>query len=230
MEIKDKKKEFNSSTITDEQRNEFMYRFKKACRQRGMSVGYLQGKIGKANAYFRNMGFISHKMSAEVRKYIPDLNIEYINTGVGEMFLTQKQMDEEPVADGYSVPLVPLNAMGGTLSGFAESVKIEDCEIIISPVKEAKIVITVSGDSMSPEFPSGCIVFLKKVDENTFIEWGKTYVLDTCNGVVIKKLFPAPEDEGRIICRSVNPEYPDYMIKKSDVYGFYKVLLQMSLK
>ena len=40
-------------------------------------------------------------------------------------------------------------------------------------------------DSMSPEYPSGSVI---KKNEKAFIEWGKTYVLDTENGAVIKNI------------------------------------------
>ena len=82
---------------------------------------------------------------------------------------------------------------------------------------------------MSPDYPSGCHVFIKKVDESIFIEWGKTYVLDTANGIVIKQVLPTP-DENVIECVSLNPKYAPFYVKKEYIYGWYVVLMTMAIK
>ncbi len=230
MELETYNYEKNSNTITKEERMAFIDRFKKACRAKGLTLQQLQTSLGKTNAYFRNMGYVSPKMAIEVKKLIPDLNIEYINNGVGQMFISPAEVKAEQEKKRTEIPLLPISARGGTLTGFSEGVNLYECEMISTPIKGAELAITVTGDSMEPEYPSGCIVFIKKVNEKAFIEWGKTYVLDTCNGVVIKKLFPVDGDENKITCRSVNSAYPDYTISLIDTYGFYKVLMQMSLK
>lgn len=219
----------NSNTITEAERDAFMDRFKKAARARGYTVASLQSALGRTNAYFRNMGFISPKMSVEIKKYIPDLNVEYINEGVGEPFLSHTDVKRAENAVPDTVPLLPISARGGTLTGFSEEVNAYECESVITPIKGVELAITVNGDSMESEYPSGCVAFIKKVNEKAFIEWGKTYVLDTCNGIVIKNLFPS-EEEGKIVCRSTNPKYLDYEVRYTDCYGFYKVMMQMSMK
>lgn len=230
MEIEDYNYEKNSNTISKEERDAFIDRFKRACRAKGMTVQQLQNMLGKTNAYFRNMGYISPKMAIEVKKLIPDLNIEYINKGEGKMFLDVLAKQEAKEVKASAIPLLPISARGGTLTGFSEGVNIYECEMITTPIVGAELAITVTGDSMEPEYPSGCVVFVKKVNEKAFIEWGKTFVIDTCNGVVIKKVFPVEGDDSKVICRSVNKAYPDYSISLADTYGFYKVLMQMSLK
>lgn len=220
----------NSANITEEERNAFMERFKVVCRMKGLSVARLQIMLGKANAYFRNMGFISPKIAPEVLKIMPDLNIEYCNTGKGEMFIKDGgQQREGVVSEIKTVPLLPVQAMGGGLSEFSEGVLANKCEHIASPVKDADLAITVYGESMSPEYPSGCMVFVKKIDEERFIEWGCTYVLDTINGVVIKNVFPCEKENGekKIICRSINPNFPDFEVRTEDISGMYKVLMMV---
>ena len=105
------------------------------------------------------------------------------------------------------VPLMPISAQGGTLNDFVVSVKKSDCEKIISPIRNVDLAITVQGESMAPEFPNGSTVFVQKINEKAFIDWGKAYVLDTCNGVVIKILIPS-EKEGYIKCVSINKDPP----------------------
>ncbi len=132
--------------------------------------------------------------------------------------------------DNY-VLLLPLSAQGGSLGEFSQSVRAEDCERIKSPVDGADFAISVSGDSMAPEYPNGSRVLVKKIDDRAFIEWGRTYVLDTCNGSVIKVLTPSKREDC-VTCNSLNedPRYAPFDVNLRDVFGIYRVLLCMALK
>lgn len=127
------------------------------------------------------------------------------------------------------VPLLPVSAQGGTLNDFVVSVKDADCEKIISPIRGADFAMSVAGESMSPEYPSGSKILIKKINERAFIDWGKVYVLDTENGTVIKKLMPAKEPD-KVLCVSINPNYPPFEISFQHIFGVYRVLMCMSVK
>jgi phage repressor protein C with HTH and peptisase S24 domain len=124
---------------------------------------------------------------------------------------------------------MPISSTGGLPTEFDQGVKLEDCELITSPISDVDYAIRVSGDSMAPEYPNGSIVLIKRIDEKRFIEWGRVYVLDTCNGSVIKKVMPGP-DESTINCISINRDYPPFLINKSDIRQIFRVLMSMSLK
>lgn len=83
---------------------------------------------------------------------------------------------------------------------------------------------------MAPEFPSGSIVFVKKIDELAFIEWGKVYILDTTNGVVIKYLAPGETDSIKCIPANPAPMFAPFFVKKKDILGVFKVLACLALK
>ena len=138
---------------------------------------------------------------------------------------------DNPVVEDTSevVRLIPYEARGGTIGDFVDGVHEYDCEKIISPVKGADFAMEVTGDSMSPEYPSGSRVLIKKVDESAFIAWNEVYVLDTPNGAVIKRVRKTDNPE-LVECVSINPAYQAYTIPKKFIRGWYRVLLVMALK
>lgn len=138
---------------------------------------------------------------------------------------------EGPVANEpeETVLVIPYEARGGTIGDFVDGVKEYDCEKIVSPIKGADYAMEVTGDSMSPEFPSGSRVLIKKIDPEQFIPWGETFVLDTPNGAVIKKVRRA-SDPALVECVSINPAYQSYTVPRNFIRGWYRVLMVMALK
>lgn len=173
------------------------------------------------------------KPSISTNKKIADyfnVNADWLLTGDGDMTEANTYNNLLDNAQAlYTVPLLPISAQGGALNEFVASVKDSDCERIISPISGVDFAITVSGDSMAPEYPSGSQILIKRINERAFIDWGKTYVLDTCNGTVIKNLYPS-ETKGKVTCKSINPSYPSFDISLTDIYGIYRVLMCMSVK
>ena len=128
-----------------------------------------------------------------------------------------------------TLPVIPTEAMAGTLGEFADSVNAYECERMISPIKGADYAIKVCGDSMNPEIPNGSQILIKKILEEQFIEWGKVFCLDTRNGAIIKKVFPTNNPEV-VECRSVNPEFPPFQVNVKYINGWYRVLMVLSMK
>jgi phage repressor protein C with HTH and peptisase S24 domain len=130
----------------------------------------------------------------------------------------------------YKTYLLPMSAIGGTLDGIsAPGVATSDCEVIVSPIKDVDFAITVYGDSMSPKYPSGSRLLVKRYNPALFIETGRVYVLDTENGVIVKEVHKS-DKEGYIICHSINrdPKYTDFEIPLTTVRNMYRVLLSMT--
>ena len=158
-----------------------------------------------------------------------------------EAYLTDKLMSKVEAAMKYyesptkeeieqeMVLVIPTGARAGTLADFTTSIAAYDCERIVTPIKGADYAIQVTGDSMSPEYPSGSMILIKKINENAFIEWGKTYVLDTENGAVIKNIRKT-DNPGVIECVSTNPAYQPFTIDTKFIHGWYRVLMMLSLK
>lgn len=84
---------------------------------------------------------------------------------------------------------------------------------------------------MAPEYPSGSRILIKRIDEKAFIEWGRVYVLDTMNGTIVKEVRKGNSDD-EVMCYSLNPDpkFQPFAVKFSNIFGFYKVMLCLSLK
>lgn len=138
--------------------------------------------------------------------------------------------DVSPVSKD-SIPLIPIDSVGGFLTEFnADGVTPSQCEYITTPIKGATMAIRIIGDSMTPDYPNGSTIFIKKIQEDIFIEWGNPYVLDTENGVVCKIVQPCDDNDNIIECQSINPLYKPFKVAKKYIRGWYRVLMVMALK
>ena len=204
--------------------------------EQGLKQADVAKRIGVAPTYLSDMinGRVAYSDSLR-KKLIKEFKLEDISILNFEPE-QEKQKTEadfaQPFEEARTIPLLPLLAQGGKLNDFVASYSAYDCEQIISPIRDAQLAITVSGESMAPEYPAGSVVLVKRIDERKFIEWGRAYIIDTANGVVIKYLAPSDKGEGYIRCISLNPEprYAPFDIALSDVFGVYRVLICMSIK
>ena len=157
----------------------------------------------------------------KISKAYPELNIDWLLEGEGEMIKNVSDKEEST----FFIPLMPVVATGGVLTEFSEGVIPHNCEHIRSPFDHADIAVPVRGDSMAPEYPNGSIVFVKRINPNAFVEWGKVYVLCTCNGNIVKEVHPA-NDSQHIVCRSLNTFHPvaDFTVDTADIYSWWIVL------
>ena len=207
-------------------------RIRRIIENKSLSVNAFANAISVAQGTLASMlnrgSEPSTKTINAVLSAFPDINPDWLLTGSGEMYLSDT-LSTTKNKDARLVPLLPVAAQGGTLNDFVVSVKASECEKIISPIRDVDYAMSISGDSMSPEYPSGAHILIKKINEKAFIDWGRVYVLDTCNGTVIKQLFPS-DNPDTLLCKSINPNYPPFEVSFSDIYGVYRVLMCMSLK
>lgn len=194
---------------------------------KGLSQKRFEQAAGLSNGYINSL---RHSPSAAKLQSIlcayPELNRDWLLTGNGEMLISDSENSE--IGDNTTL-LLPISARGGRLVDFSLAAQSHECERVISPIKGIDFAMTVTGDSMAPEYPNGSRVFIKRINERAFIDWGRVYVLDTCNGSVIKKIMPGSTPEC-VRCVSLNKEYPDFEVQFGDMYGMYRVLLLLTEK
>lgn len=120
-------------------------------------------------------------------------------------------------------PRIPYKAAAGSITHAVEGITEAQCEQIpvINAFPNYDFTIIIKGDSMEPKYEGGDEVACKRVDGTSFIQWGKVHVLDTAQGIVIKRIY---EDGDKIKCVSYNPDYPPFSIDKSEIYSISLVV------
>lgn len=212
-------------------------------KYKGISQRKFENMINVSNGFINN---ISKSIGAEklyrIQSIFPELNDAWLLTGEGNMLNEEESPplpatksisdnDNDSLCD-YITYLLPISTHGGSLTGIpAEGTQLQGCEKIISPIKGVDFAISIYGDSMAPEYPSGSCVLIKRINPGIFIDWGRVYVLDTSNGVIIKEVIESKK-EGFITCRSINPDpkYSDFDVPLKEIYGMYRVLMCLSAK
>jgi len=84
-------------------------------------------------------------------------------------------------------------------------------------------VITVSGDSMEPQFKGGCLVALKKLRFTKILNAGYYYyIIDKNLQGLLRRVQPAAENNS-IILIAENEKYPEIVRKMDDVLAIFSV-------
>lgn len=183
--------------------------------EKKLSVRRFESLCGFSNRYVKTLEKSSPTVES-VEKIIatfPDVDKCWLMTGETAEPGTKAEQDTRP--------RIPTSVAAGSLMGFADAIQAHDCEMqpVIRNFPTYDYTIIIKGDSMEPKFEGGDEIAIKKV--TSFVEWGKTYVLDTRDGAVIKRIF---DNGDSFRCVSFNKEYPDFNVPKDDVFGVYKVV------
>lgn len=205
--------------------SDFISRLAEFMKQQGIndnqmtvSAGLSVGLLGKAKS--GGKGMASNNIEKILSAY-PDLSAEWLMTGEGPMLKSKKANDYIDLNNEDIIietrPRIPLDAAAGALSVIVQSVSEAQCERlpVISRFPQYDFTIMVKGDSMEPEFHSGDEIACRFIDEPSFIQWGRPHVLDTNQGIVLKRIYNRPD---AILCRSDNNFYEDFEIPKKDIY------------
>ena len=153
---------------------------------------------------------------AKIITKFPELNLNWLVSGKGQMLVGRQETKTTK-----QIPLLPFSAVAGWMTDNNHpDYSFETMIVSDFSARGADCAIRVEGDSMYPRYKNGDILAIRILHDPSFFQWGRSYVLSTSQGCVVKKLFPDPTDDNNIICHSENHEhYPDYKIMKSDILG-----------
>lgn len=123
------------------------------------------------------------------------------------------------------IPIVPVKAAAGYLSGYADPQYVGELPHFYMPIPELSRnrtyrVFQLNGDSMLPVAP-GAYVFCEYLVDLDELKEGQTYVLITRDeGLVYKRVYIKENNE--LLLKSDNPEYEAYRIPISSVLELWR--------
>jgi phage repressor protein C with HTH and peptisase S24 domain len=220
-----------------------LQRIKDYIDSKGITIAAFEKSVGMSNASFgkslKNDGAIGTDKLEKILITYSDINPSWLLTGEGSMLNCQLRDDNSPEistnpdnlpADGrptataapsvdpsVGIPLIPIDAMAGYLRGEV-SVTEAECDRFVIPGVVADYIISVRGDSMVPLYCSGDLVACRRLSlTDIFFQWGKAYIVDTSQGVVIKRLRPGSTPD-TITFVSENPAYDPFELRREEIY------------
>lgn len=193
-------------------------RLREFIASKSLSEVEFQRIVGLGNGSVSKMGDNTRRSTIDkISNKFPDLNTTWLLTGQGRMTINQQSEENDSIEEVETRPRIPLDAESGSLSVISTSVMDYDCERmpLIPRFPQYDFTIMVKGDSMEPEFHSGDEVACRIINEQSFIQWGRPHVLDTRQGVVLKRIY---NRKNTILCRSDNEYYEDFEVPKEDIF------------
>ena len=173
-------------------------------------------RIGVSSAYITSMRkSIQPDKVEKIKEEFPDLDIDWLLTGVKSSSPPPSVVDTRPrIVEQYA-------AAGG--NEVLDGVTLAQCEQVpvVAMFPHYTFTMRVTGESMAPYINPGDEVACLKIEESSFIQWGRIYVLSTTQGFIVKKIFDAGDG---IRCVSINESYQDFIIPKSEIYSYNLVI------
>ena len=133
-----------------------------------------------------------------------------------------------PHVSSEGIPLIPLDAVAGFPAESGGGVRLEDCERYVIPEfenKGANFLIRVSGDSMVPLYYSGDLLACRKITDIRFFQWGTVYVLETSQGVLVKRVQESVDHADSILCVSENNSvHHPFLLPRDDIRSLSTII------
>ena len=190
----------------------------------GISVRSFEARVGMSNGSLCKTRNVSKNLLDKVCIAFPELNRIWLLTGEGSMLRNNNSENNETYENNetndHTLPLIPIAAVAGFNGLDIPGIPIAQCPQYSIPdfiEQKAEYLIRVSGSSMYPKYSSGDILACRRIQEITFIQWGKIYVIDSQQGAMVKRLFEIPDNPEHILCQSDNPKYPPFKLPKSEI-------------
>lgn len=201
-------------------------RIKQYLEYKGISKNKFYSQTGLSIGFLDSGSSLGVDKARIIINKFPDISLNWLIMGIGDMLRSDTDTQiatAEPTTIG-GIPLIPIEAMAGVLSGNSAQVMERDCEHYNIPMfKGAEFLIRISGDSMQPKYYSGDIVACKRLPLDTFFQWNRVYVVDSEQGVIIKRVRRGSDDR-HIVFVSENTAYEPFELPLDKIYSIALVV------
>lgn len=190
---------------------------------KGVTRSEFYEKTGLSASNFKGQAANSELGGEKIAKILAefkDLNAKWLLTGSGYMIYERNKSPLENIfEDRDIIPLLPVEAMAGVLS--SPNIQVMDYETeqyCIPMFRSAHFLIPVHGDSMYPTYNNGDVVACKRLENWTFFQFGRVYVVNTDQGILIKRVMQGSTSEHLLLC-SDNKYYQPFEIHLEELLG-----------
>lgn len=175
----------------------------------------------------------------------PQVNVNYILTGSGSMFIQEQETKQEIKSNAQplstemymNVPLVNQYAYGGYLNGYQDNTYMDSLPTIPFIVdhegKGNYIVFEVKGDSMNNGTEEGYLegdrLLCREIPSHLWVDsklhikkWD--FVIVHEDGIIVKRIVDHNVDNHTITVHSLNDFYPDRVIDLAEVRQIFNVV------
>lgn len=220
---------------------EIKERFDSFIRHKGLSRRKFQDAIGVSNSYIQNISKgISNDVLNRISIQYPELNTNWLLTGVGEMLKSEERSEKI-----ISIPQIAVSTkqrkgtliydIDATCGLSGRDIEFTD-EKVIGSIDAPEInpdskIIFATGDSMLPLIASGDRVVIRKIESWDYFNYGQVYLIITNEYRLIKRVRRHPKDsDNLILLRSENPDYDDIDLPKREIIHLFIVENILSIK
>nr|DAL25414.1 MAG TPA_asm: putative transcriptional regulator [Caudoviricetes sp.] len=220
---------------------EIKERFDSFIRHKGLSRRKFQDAIGVSNSYIQNISKgISNDVLNRISIQYPELNTNWLLTGVGEMLKSEERSEKI-----ISIPQTAVSTkqrkgtliydIDATCGLSGRDIEFTD-EKVIGSIDAPEInpdskIIFATGDSMLPLIASGDRIVIRKIESWDYFNYGQVYLIITNEYRLIKRVRRHPKDsDNLILLRSENPDYDDIDLPKQEIIHLFIVENILSIK
>ena len=194
--------------------------------EKGLNVSKASGVLDipqrTLNRQLNEGGSVSMELIRAINRYFPEVSIEWILSGEGEMYNGVNEFNNLPRNVSPYYKSVTVSA------GVRDT--INDCEaadaFVSIPGANADFYFPVVGTSMQPEINEGDIIGVKKMESFIELDAKRVYMIVTHDSRCIKHCSTDPHDDGTIVCTS--PNYHPVTLKKDGILAIYDVVIKIS--
>jgi len=203
--------------------------------------GAFEKKCGISNGYINNnKGNIGASILNRIHVAYPELNVEYITTGSGQMIKGGLLTSEAHILTEFqfmNVPFVSIPAQGGYGKGFGDVEYIESLPtlptIVDKNYKGKYIIFEVEGDSMDNNTRSsicdGDKILCREVRKELWCsklhinDWYFVIVMKN-DGITVKQIIEHDLECNKIVLHPLNQIFEDFEVDMSEVSEIYSVV------
>lgn len=208
---------------------------------KGITIQTFELSTGLSNGAVSKMGDGTRRSTLEkISNYYPELNTNWLLTGVGEMLLSNERVDkiitiQQNVINETKRKGALIYDIDATCGLSGRDVDFTD-EKVIGSIDTPEInpdskIIFATGDSMLPLIASGDRVVIRKIESWDYFNYGQVYLIITNEYRLIKRVRRHPKDsDNLILLRSENPDYDDIDLPKREIIHLFIVENILSIK